>query len=101
MKWQPPACPTKRRYDRDGLFQEGAGSGVPNREAWSLLLPSCVKPFQIVARRVRQVMDELRQGPDVYGLIHADLGLDANVLFWKGEPRAIDFDDSGFGRITR
>ena len=42
-------------------------------------------------------MSELGQGPDVYGLIHADLGLDANVLFWKGEPRAIDFDDSGFG----
>jgi Ser/Thr protein kinase RdoA (MazF antagonist) len=42
-------------------------------------------------------MDELGQGPDVYGLIHADLGVDANVLFWKGEARAIDFDDSGFG----
>ena len=26
-----------------------------------------------------------------------DLGLDANVLFWHGEARAIDFDDSGFG----
>jgi Ser/Thr protein kinase RdoA (MazF antagonist) len=33
----------------------------------------------------------------VYGLIHADLGVDANVLFWRGEARAIDFDDSGLG----
>ena len=42
-------------------------------------------------------MDEWGKGPDVYGLIHADLGMDANVLFWGGEARAIDFDDSGFG----
>ena len=42
-------------------------------------------------------MDAWGKGPDVYGLIHADLGFDANVLFWKGEARAIDFNDSGFG----
>ncbi|UCF07290.1 MAG: phosphotransferase, partial [Thermoplasmata archaeon] len=29
--------------------------------------------------------------------IHADLGVDANVMFWRGAARAIDFDDSGFG----
>jgi len=23
VQWQPPACPTKRRYDWDGLFQDG------------------------------------------------------------------------------
>jgi Ser/Thr protein kinase RdoA (MazF antagonist) len=97
VQWHPPACPAKRRYDWEGLFQDDAGSGVPNREAWSLLPPSSAESFQIVAQQVRQVMNELGQGPDVYGLIHADLGLDANVLFWKGEPRAIDFDDSGFG----
>jgi len=36
-------------------------------------------------------------GSDVYGLIHADLGVGANVLFWHGQPRPIDFDGSGFG----
>jgi Ser/Thr protein kinase RdoA (MazF antagonist) len=36
-------------------------------------------------------------GPDVYGLIHGDLGVDANVLFHRGRARAIDFDDSGTG----
>jgi len=30
-------------------------------------------------------------------LIHGDLGVGANLLFWHGEPRPIDFDDSGFG----
>jgi len=42
-------------------------------------------------------MDDLGKGPDVYGLIHADLGTEANVLFHGGEARAIDFDDGGFG----
>jgi Ser/Thr protein kinase RdoA (MazF antagonist) len=50
-----------------------------------------------VAQRTRQVMNAWGQGPDVYGLIHGDLGVDANMLFWHGEPRAIDFDDSGYG----
>jgi Ser/Thr protein kinase RdoA (MazF antagonist) len=42
-------------------------------------------------------METLGDGSDVFGLIHADLGVDANLLFWRGEPRAIDFDESGLG----
>ena len=42
-------------------------------------------------------MDDWGKGSNVYGLIHADLGTKANVLFHKGEARAIDFDDSGYG----
>jgi len=42
-------------------------------------------------------MDEWGKGSDVYGLIHADLGTKANVVFCGGEARAIDFDDSGYG----
>ena len=92
----PPGL-TKRKYDWDGLFRDDAGEGLPSSEAWSLLPQECVKPFEGVTRKVKQVMDEWGKGPDVYGLIHADLGLDANVLFGGGEARAIDFDDSGFG----
>lgn len=95
--WQPPSGLTKRRYDSDGLFKDDSGTGIPASEAWALLPRAYQGPFEIVARRVRQVMNELGQGPDVYGLIHADLGMDANVLFWRGEARAIDFDESGFG----
>ena len=47
--------------------------------------------------RVREVMDAWGQGPEAYGLIHGHLGVDANLLFWHGRPRAIDLDDSGFG----
>ena len=45
-------------------------------------------------------MEDWGKEPDVYGLIHADLGTKANVLFNKGEARAIDFDDGGFGYWT-
>ena len=95
--WQPPAGIAKRKYDWDGLFRDDAGEGIPASEAWSLLPQAYVKPFEFVTQKVKHVMDAWGKGPDVYGLIHGDLGLDANVLFWGGEARAIDFDDSGFG----
>lgn len=95
--WQAPACPDKRRFDWDGLFQNDVGSGMPNREAWALLKPSYRNAFSFVAERVSEVMNAWGQSSEVYGLIHGDLGVDANLLFWHGSPRAIDFDDSGFG----
>jgi Ser/Thr protein kinase RdoA (MazF antagonist) len=95
--WQPPAGLTKRRFDWDGLFQNDVGSGMPNAEAWALLSPDHREPFAFVAQQVRDVMDAWGQGPGVYGLIHGDLAVDANLLFWHGQPRAIDFDDSGYG----
>jgi Ser/Thr protein kinase RdoA (MazF antagonist) len=96
-RWRPPSNLTKRRYDWKGLFRDDSGTGMPASEAWELLPQTYREPFEIVARRVKLVMKKLGQGPDVFGLIHADLGVDANVLFWRGEARAIDFDESGFG----
>jgi Ser/Thr protein kinase RdoA (MazF antagonist) len=95
--WQAPPGLAKRKYDWEGLFREDGGAGIPASEAWPLLPPHYVAPFEAVASSVKLVMDALGKGPEVYGLIHADLGLDANVLFWHGEASAIDFDDSGFG----
>lgn len=97
VQWQPPAGLSKRRFDWDGLFQNDVGSGMANAQAWELLSPLNREAFASVAERVREVMDDWGQGPDVFGLIHGDLGVDANLLFWRGEPRPIDFDDSGFG----
>ena len=37
------------------------------------------------------------KGPDVYDLIHGDLGMGANILFWNGNVRVVDFNDPGFG----
>jgi len=39
----------------------------------------------------------LGKGPDVYDLIHGDLGMGANILFWNGNVRVVDFNDPGFG----
>ncbi len=95
--WQAPPGLTKRRFDPDGLFKDDAGAGLPNSEAWALLPENYLKPFKVVARKITQVMKALGKGPGVYGLIHGDCGVDANVLFHKGEARIIDFDGSGFG----
>ncbi len=95
--WQPPAGLCKRRFDWDGLFVNDVGSDMPNAEAWRLLSPLHKEAFSFVAERLRVVMDEWGDGMDVFGLIHGDLGVDANLFFWHGAPRAIDFDDSGYG----
>lgn len=52
--------------------------------------------FHQVASLVAGLMTQLRDGPGLFGLIHADLHLD-NALFLPGGGRLIDFDDCGFG----
>jgi Ser/Thr protein kinase RdoA (MazF antagonist) len=96
-EWQALKGVNKRKFDWEGLFQNDVGSGMPNADAWALLTPPHREAFSIVAERVKEIMDEWGENPDIFGLIHGDLGVDANLLFWHGEPRAIDFDDSGFG----
>jgi len=96
-RWGPPGSSARRHYDWNGLFRDDGGSGMPASEAWALLPAAHVEPFEEVARRVKEATEALGDGPEVSGMIHADLGVDANVLFWKGEARAIDFDDSGIG----
>jgi Ser/Thr protein kinase RdoA (MazF antagonist) len=98
-RWQTPAGLTKRRWDWDGLFRDVEGAGMPGSQAWDLVPRRYHAAFEVVTQRARAVMNAWGQGSDVYGLIHADLGVDANLLFWGSPPqaRAIDFDDSGFG----
>jgi Ser/Thr protein kinase RdoA (MazF antagonist) len=95
--WQYPEVRCKRRFDWDGMFADDVGSDMPNAEAWALLSPLHKDAFSFVAERLRAVMEDWGEGGDAFGLIHGDLGVDANLLFWHGQPRAIDFDDSGYG----
>jgi Ser/Thr protein kinase RdoA (MazF antagonist) len=95
--WQLPGYAKPRVYDWAGLFEEIPALCLPVDDVWSLLPRDRVGAFAAVADRVRDVMNALGTGPRVFGLIHADLGVDANLLFWRGEPRAIDFDESGLG----
>jgi len=86
-----------RVYDCDGLFREIPALCLPVDDVWPLLPERHVGTFREVGARVREAMRGLGDGSDAFGLIHADLGVDANLLFWRGEPRAIDFDESGLG----
>ena len=99
QEWQKglPATHTKRQYDWEGLFMNDAEIGLPTGSCWEYLPPDWRAPFEAVSHQTRQLMDSWGKAPDVYGLIHADLGTDANLLFWRGQPRPIDFEASGFG----
>jgi Ser/Thr protein kinase RdoA (MazF antagonist) len=52
--------------------------------------------FRAVAQRVREDLDRLGKGPEVFGLIHRDLSFD-NVIFDGERVGAIDFDLCGHG----
>jgi Ser/Thr protein kinase RdoA (MazF antagonist) len=95
--WQPPERFTRIHYDWNGLFGDGGLFEFPASRLWELIPKSYRRSFEAVTRQVRDVMNELGKGPDVYGLIHADLAVDANVLWHRGEPCIIDFDDSAHG----
>lgn len=95
--WTLPVSHEKRHYDWNGLFMNDAEIGLPPGKSWEYLPPAWIKPFENVTQHFRQLIDRWGISPKVYGLIHADMGLDANLLFWHGQPRLIDFDGSGFG----
>lgn len=95
--WEPSLDINKRRFDYDGLFMNDVGSGMPNKDAWAFLSLEHREAFSIVAEEIRDLMNAWGQNREMFGLIHGDLGVDANLLFWQGKPRAIDFDDSGYG----
>ena len=95
--WQPPLTWTKRHWNWKALFQELEGTDLTVEEVWPLIPARYSGAFERVMERTGRVMEAWGTGTEVYGLIHGDLGLDANLLFWQGDARAIDFDDSGFG----
>ncbi|MDA0770920.1 MAG: phosphotransferase [Chloroflexi bacterium] len=94
--WSPSPAFTRRRLDWDGLLGDSAGFVVSPQETWSSLPSPYARLFHDMGERVRQAMEELGFGPDVFGLIHADLHT-GNILFSANETRVIDFDDSAFG----
>jgi Ser/Thr protein kinase RdoA (MazF antagonist) len=97
--WQPPPGFERRHWDWDGLFGDQAGLDRPASEAWAQMPDRHRASFEAVAQETRQVMAEWGKTPDVYGLIHSDLflGKEGNLLFHRGQPIPIDFDDCGYG----
>lgn len=96
-RWKPSTSFTRRHYDPNGLWGNDTGVLETRDEVWSRIPKKYFEEFKEITTRAEQVMDDWGKGPDVYGLIHADLGTKANVLFHCGEARAIDFDDAGYG----
>ena len=95
--WRPPSGFVRRHYDRNGLWGDDTGTGYTAEEVWPRIPQQYFGVFREITMRVERVMENWGKGPDVYGLIHADLGTKANVLFHGREARPIDFDDAGFG----
>ena len=96
VHWQRPSDFTRRHNDWDGLFGGAARFEFPASELCEGIPDRFREPFENVTREMRLVMDELGKGPDVYGLVHADLDVKTYVLFGDREARVIDFDDSSF-----
>jgi Ser/Thr protein kinase RdoA (MazF antagonist) len=96
-QWQPPVEFTRIHYDWNGLFSDSGLFEFPATLLWAAIPDRFREPFEIVTDQVQQIMNALGKGSDVYGLIHADLCLDVNMLWYRGDVRPIDFDDSAFG----
>ena len=97
--WQPPAGFTRPHYDWDGLFGDNDFAKAPASQVWAQIPEKHIKPFETLVYQLKDVMAEFGREKDAFGLIHADIGIGANVLF-GGHPleaRPIDFDDCAFG----
>jgi len=92
--WTPPAGFTRKVWNFETTLGETAYWG-DWRNALGLdpdghaLLEQC-------SEQLRLQLERIGQGPDCFGLIHADLRL-ANLLVHGDRLSVIDFDDCGFG----
>ncbi len=94
--WERPEDFVRGRWDWDGLFETPGTAGTDESWVWETLPLGERRLYEASARRTADVMEELGEGPEAFGLIHADLSLD-NMLFGGGEARPIDFDDCADG----
>jgi Ser/Thr protein kinase RdoA (MazF antagonist) len=95
-RWTPPAGFQRPRWDWEGLFGKGAGYSADGTGLWDLVPPTYRPLFRSVSDRMGQVMAELGEGEDQFGLIHGDFWV-GNLLVFKDEIRVIDFADCGWG----
>jgi Ser/Thr protein kinase RdoA (MazF antagonist) len=114
--WTPPDDFVRSRVDHLTLAARRAGLltslkarvSAPNDEiarleaaraiqlVGALCSPEDAATVAATIDRVWTTLQDLGTGPDGFGLIHADLHQE-NYLFARGEVRAIDFDDCGWG----
>ena len=91
--WPRPDWFTRFHWDYAAAFGDRP-AGAAGRTALASARPSA----QVLARlddALRARLNAFGQGPERYGLVHADTRL-ANLLVHEGSVSVIDFDDSGF-----
>ncbi|MEO1194091.1 MAG: phosphotransferase [Pseudomonadota bacterium] len=92
--WPRPAGFERLTWD----FQHMLGS-TPNWGDWRAapaMDAAALAILERLAATIERRLTAFGQGPERYGLIHADLRL-ANLLLHGSSTRVIDFDDCGFG----
>ncbi|WP_283179747.1 phosphotransferase [Gemmobacter sp. 24YEA27] len=94
MSWPRPEPLERLRWDYDAVFGPKANWGdwraAPN------VTPGLQAVLEEVELTIRRRLSEFGQGPERYGLIHADMRL-ANLLIEGENTTLIDFDDCGQG----
>jgi Ser/Thr protein kinase RdoA (MazF antagonist) len=102
-RWPPPVGFSRPRVDNLEVWQRGPADdfnpAVAERVIRTITALGTPEAAALVSEAIQKVwatLWELGQGPDDYGLIHADLH-HRNFLFHRGIASAIDFDDCGYG----
>lgn len=90
----PPGWTRFPVWDGDGLF--GRSSCFFPKDGLQGVDSGSCRLLKTVERRAREAMARLGKASAVFGLIHADL-IQVNYLFHKGQVRAVDFGDCGYG----
>lgn len=94
ISWARPKPFERLVWGVDAVF--GSNPTWGNWRAGPNVTPEIAEVLERVEATVKQRLTAFGQGPDRYGLIHADMRL-ANLLIDDGHTRLIDFDDCGFG----
>lgn len=94
MGWARPQPFERLTWNLDTVF--GADPTWGHWRDGPLVTPEIEKILARVEETVKSRLAAFGNGPDRYGLIHADMRL-ANLLISERGTRLIDFDDCGFG----
>src|SRR5690349_23953779 len=91
-RFRPPRGFTCRTLDADWLFSERFFI----RHSRAKLERSSLRIANGAERIVRNAMESAARGKKQFGVIHADLN-PGNIIFHRGVPSPIDFDEFGRG----